>query len=98
MDQPYGETGNDTLNGDVGSDSLYGNAGHDTLTGNPGNDRLYGDAGNDVLNALDGFPFAFASVSEAARRDVDPASSARPRASTASSSPSVPDRSVMRRA
>ena len=50
----YGNSGNDTLNGNSGGDYLYGGDGNDTLNGGDGNDFLYGEAGADVLNGGNG--------------------------------------------
>lgn len=49
----YNGAGNDTLNGDAGTDTLYGGNGTDTLNGGAGNDELYGGAGADIINGGD---------------------------------------------
>ncbi|MDH4439852.1 MAG: M10 family metallopeptidase [Rhizobium sp.] len=45
-----GNAGTDTLDGGAGNDTLRGYAGNDTLIGGTGNDALYGDAGADSLD------------------------------------------------
>ena len=50
IEDVFGGSGNDTLNGDAAANWLAGNAGNDTLIGNAGNDELWGDDGNDVFS------------------------------------------------
>ena len=48
-----GTDGNDTINGNGGSDTLAGGAGNDTFNGNGGADTFTGGAGNDTYYVLD---------------------------------------------
>jgi Ca2+-binding RTX toxin-like protein len=50
IEDAFGGSGNDTLNGDAAANWLAGSDGNDTLVGNAGNDELWGEAGNDVFN------------------------------------------------
>src|SRR5690606_3777616 len=49
IENAYGGSGNDWVEGNIANNVLRGNAGHDTLNGREGNDTLYGSAGNDTL-------------------------------------------------
>lgn len=58
MADTYGTSGNDTLQGSIGSDNIFGYAegtdpdletGNDILSGGDGRDNLYGGGGNDTL-------------------------------------------------
>ncbi len=49
-----GDSGDDTIIGNVGIDFLMGDSGDDDLFGGDGNDRLCGDSGSDTLNCGNG--------------------------------------------
>jgi serralysin len=49
IENGYGGSGNDRINGNALDNYLKGNSGDDLLYGDRGNDRLYGDGGNDKL-------------------------------------------------
>ena len=50
----FGGAGEDTLNGDNGSDTLYGGSGNDTISGGNSPDTIYGGSGNDVISGDSG--------------------------------------------
>lgn len=49
-----GDTGDDSLTGNIGKDTLHGLAGDDTLEGGDNNDLIYGGAGADLVRGGEG--------------------------------------------
>ena len=50
---PFGEDGDDTIDGGTGDDVVYAGQGNDEITGGEGADTIYGEAGDDVIFADD---------------------------------------------
>jgi Ca2+-binding RTX toxin-like protein len=67
----FGQSGDDTLNGDDGGDRLWGGSGDDHLFGGPGPDWLWAGGGADELSGEEGSDRLFAAADDGAPDTLD---------------------------